>query len=377
MPRPDSTPIAMARPTTSNPANSSSAFWVKTMTGPARWWNPWDVEDRKAEIEAAQDVMEQWTRAEPGFRPKTAAQVDAWMRREDRKAETERAARAKRHELARARYDAQRQQNRLALLEQQAIHDRAEQELVGYRSGERFPGISPERRRTEISELEHRAKTAAAEIVRLTPLVGDPETVVDQNGWSQQDRREHALFTFGFNREQQIRQLRTAVADLNDELRLASERQFKAEVRKRLAEPKAELDRLLAIPPLGPEDMCPDCWRPCSSTARSGPAPSLAGRAAHGRSIAHTFSGSGICSTRWSRTTTAPRRNRGHPSRSRSPSSPPAFRSPTSWPASPRFRPTTPTPRFVVAAPTDGRSGPVLPNSQPREGGPQDLAGRR
>lgn len=47
------------------------AFWKEAMTSPAARWNPWDAEDRKTELDAARDVMEQWTRAEPGFRPMT------------------------------------------------------------------------------------------------------------------------------------------------------------------------------------------------------------------------------------------------------------------------------------------------------------------
>ena len=45
-------------------------------------WNPWVSDDRAAELEAAMETFEQWTRAEPGFRPKTERQVDAWMARD-------------------------------------------------------------------------------------------------------------------------------------------------------------------------------------------------------------------------------------------------------------------------------------------------------
>jgi hypothetical protein len=47
-------------------------------------------------------------------------------------------------------------------------------------------------------------------IKRLTPLVGDPKTVVDQDGRSLQDRREGAFIMVRYDREQQ---LRTTVSD--------------------------------------------------------------------------------------------------------------------------------------------------------------------
>jgi hypothetical protein len=40
-------------------------------------WNPWVMEDRAEEYEAALGVFAQWTRAEPGFRRKTRAELDA------------------------------------------------------------------------------------------------------------------------------------------------------------------------------------------------------------------------------------------------------------------------------------------------------------
>jgi hypothetical protein len=40
-------------------------------------WNPWVMEDRAAEYEAALAVFGQWTRAEPGFRRKTSVERQA------------------------------------------------------------------------------------------------------------------------------------------------------------------------------------------------------------------------------------------------------------------------------------------------------------
>src|SRR5258707_5227337 len=46
-------------------------------------WNPWVLEDRGVEYEHALQVMDQWRRAEPGFRALTAKQVEARMAKQD------------------------------------------------------------------------------------------------------------------------------------------------------------------------------------------------------------------------------------------------------------------------------------------------------
>src|SRR6266851_4377997 len=77
-------------------------------------WNPWVMDDRAAEFEAALAVFGQWTRAEPGFGRKTPAELQAeheqWLADQEvtTKAETarrhqERAARAASYEPERVR----------------------------------------------------------------------------------------------------------------------------------------------------------------------------------------------------------------------------------------------------------------------------------
>lgn len=44
---------------------------IRELHADARW-NPWVLDDHKAEMDAAMAVFEQWTRAEPGFRPMTS-----------------------------------------------------------------------------------------------------------------------------------------------------------------------------------------------------------------------------------------------------------------------------------------------------------------
>ena len=42
-------------------------------------WNPWAREDRAADIDAAQAIMEQWERAEPGHHTLTDEEFEVWM----------------------------------------------------------------------------------------------------------------------------------------------------------------------------------------------------------------------------------------------------------------------------------------------------------
>lgn len=134
--------------------------------------------------------------------------------------------------------------------------------FVATAAGEKFPAMDPARRRDEVAQLETSSRRAEAAIEKLIPVVGDPETIVDQRGQSQADRRESSFLRFRFDREHAVRRLRGIVAEMNEQQRSAPDRAAKAEVRKQLTEPKAELDRLLAIPPLTADDMCGDCYHP-------------------------------------------------------------------------------------------------------------------
>jgi hypothetical protein len=40
-------------------------------------WNHWTLEDRATDLDEAVSIMDQWTRVEPNFRPRTAKQLDA------------------------------------------------------------------------------------------------------------------------------------------------------------------------------------------------------------------------------------------------------------------------------------------------------------
>ena len=51
--------------------------------------------------------------------------------------------------------------------------------------------MDSKRREEAIKELDKAIERLRAEIEQLTPVVGDPEDVVDEDGWLPRDRREH------------------------------------------------------------------------------------------------------------------------------------------------------------------------------------------
>lgn len=115
-------------------------------------WSPWVMQDRAKEYDAAWKTCEQWTSTEPGpSAGKTVeehmaeveqrlAEADARFLAEEAQAEKDRAERA-------TRYDSERAEARLAMLEEQGIladKIRERDEIV---SGELFPLVSENKRR--------------------------------------------------------------------------------------------------------------------------------------------------------------------------------------------------------------------------------------
>lgn len=49
-----------------------------------QFWNPWRMEDQASELARAEQVMAEWERAEPDFKPQTKRHVDADMARWER-----------------------------------------------------------------------------------------------------------------------------------------------------------------------------------------------------------------------------------------------------------------------------------------------------
>lgn len=231
-------------------------------------WNPWVQDDRAEEYAAALQVIGQWTRAEPGYRPQSAEElrsaidqqvaVDrARLDAERERAQQDRAERA-------ARYDRERDEARLALLGQMAILADKTRERDQLASRELYPAMEDERRQAQLAKLELDIKAAARAVEELTLVVGDPDAVWDEHGWLPSERRALALEIFAERRVNEVRELRGRVAAQRLDPSTARGRSRRAPVGEALLRDVARLRFLEAIPPLDAADMCSECPTPAA-----------------------------------------------------------------------------------------------------------------
>ncbi|SDN07952.1 hypothetical protein SAMN04488074_13351 [Lentzea albidocapillata subsp. violacea] len=209
-------------------------------------WNPWVMEDQADDYVKATDIFHQWTRAEPGHRYLTEAELDAKWARLDAESK-QRSAEQEAQRLARiADFDGSRENARLALLECEA------------QLRERENRIWPVGSQEDSNALEARAE-------RLRGEVEDPEAVVDKAGLLPAERRDIHLTLFKIWREGEVRRLRGLVSEQAAALSAAPPKSAeRSKIRGELAASKRELEKLLAIPPLAAQDMCSECVRPAS-----------------------------------------------------------------------------------------------------------------
>lgn len=248
-------------------------------------WNPWVLDDRAEELQRAEQVMEDWQRAEPDHRYMTEEEFAAREAERDREFEERRTADAKRHELDRERYDARREHARLSLLEHQSRLEYELREIMGFRDGTRFPAMDQGRRNKQEAELEGSIASLNAEIERLAAVVGDPEDVVDKWGWLPRDRRESMLVDYRIRRQSEVEELRRKIPELKAALKAATDQGERSRTRGNLGLENHRLEKLLAVPQLSVEDMCADCPQPFASHGWStppwdGPCPAWPGWAA-------------------------------------------------------------------------------------------------
>lgn len=241
-------------------------------------WNPWLLEDRAVEVERAMAVMSQWGRAESGHRYLTEEEVEVMFAEMDREHEARVAAVKRRQEQDRERYDRDREAARLALLEEQAVLGRELENLEEYRAGTRFPAMDAEKRAKEVAGLEKSIAALRVEVERLAAVVGDPEDVVDENGRRPSDRREDMLALYRARRQYEVRELRAKVPELKAAIASAVDKDELAALRRKLGLATWQLNELLAVPPLTPDDMCSECAAPAAShrgsmTLTQGPCP--------------------------------------------------------------------------------------------------------
>jgi hypothetical protein len=181
------------------------------------------------------------------------------MARDKARHEREWAAKEARWAKAAERYGEERHEARLAMLEDQMSLRRVEEDLTSFRDGTLFPGHP--RRDEQIAKLEKERARWQSSVAELSAKVGDPETVVDQRGRLPAERREMNLLTFGFDRQREVKELRTEIAQLDDRIKAGGKpRDSKLAAERSVLQMRLEV--LLRIPPLKPEDMCADCTRP-------------------------------------------------------------------------------------------------------------------
>ena len=228
------------------------------------FWNPWRLEEQAAELERAEEVMQQWERAEPGFRRKTKRQVNAEMARWDRETKERQEQREKDRHANLERYDEARALARLELLEQQCILQHKLTEVTGLRSGERFPAMDPKRRAEQVAELDTAIERHRAAVERLTPIVGDPEDVPDEHGRLPRDRRYSTHYWYRERRIAEIRELREELPSVEQQIKATADRSERSKLRTDREIKNWRLEKLLAVPRQEIEDMCADCPMPAN-----------------------------------------------------------------------------------------------------------------
>jgi hypothetical protein len=56
---------------------AARSFFMQT--NEAALWDPWLRDDRASELDAAMEIMQEWTSAEPDFRQWTAEETQRWL----------------------------------------------------------------------------------------------------------------------------------------------------------------------------------------------------------------------------------------------------------------------------------------------------------
>ena len=222
-------------------------------------WSPWIRDDRAEELAAAETIVDQWQRAEPGFRQLTWAELEARMTADERRFEADSRRLAAERQARRAMFDPQRSAARLELLEYQA---RLQHALDGRDAPAHPPTTSSGNRHTPAGEVDEVAEFEQ-KIAAVYAQIGDPDTVVDEHGWLPAERRQIALTEFRRWREHQVGDLRRSVSDLQS--RLAGPNLAKAErseLRDQLRQTQQRLQVLEDLPPVTTAEMCSECPRP-------------------------------------------------------------------------------------------------------------------
>lgn len=215
-----------------------------------RDWNPWNRDALDTELHQVDAIREQWTRAEEGFRPYSDEEFEAWAAQSQHRAEQHCMEREHVRAERRARYDESLDAARLALLEKQAILDHYLNQK-GTTLGEKlYPNLEE-----KIHELD-------LDVTHLRAQVGDPELVVDRNGWVPQERREQLYWEFRWWRQSTVEQLIDQIPQRTTIMKQTTDRAEKSSLRTEIAFMVSKRDALMAVPRPRTEEMCSECAVP-------------------------------------------------------------------------------------------------------------------
>lgn len=233
-------------------------------------WNPWVARDRADELEQATAAFDQWARAEPDHRPMTSVEVKDMLAgwEADWKREWSEACAAR--EDRKDRFDPDRSEARLALLERQALLKIATRRHGRLVSGELHPAMSEDRRRAAIAEERERIAKATDAVASWSSQVGNPEKVVDAEGWLPSERRDIALTGFSLRRQREVERLRATVVELPATLKATTGREARAEVRSRLRSAESQLAFGSPSPRCRPRRCARSARTPWTGTSETG-----------------------------------------------------------------------------------------------------------
>ena len=158
-----------------------------------------------------------------------------------------------------SRYDPRRAQARLALIEQQvrlASAAREREEILARQPAPIDPGDPLEMARIK---AERAISDADRWVKELIPQVGDPEVVVDEEGWLPSERRGRFLSEFTAKSSAEVSGLHERLPALRAELKVTQGRPERAAIREEIRKGTARLAYLEAIPPFTTPDMCSEC----------------------------------------------------------------------------------------------------------------------
>lgn len=98
-------------------------------------WNQWNEDSHAAELSRLEGILDQWTRAEPGFRPLTNEEFEQRCKQRRTQRESEHAEQARQREARERLYDPAREAARLDLLENESLVRHEQTELAELRNG--------------------------------------------------------------------------------------------------------------------------------------------------------------------------------------------------------------------------------------------------